>query len=309
MSTTEQNSNSQKKEQNDQSNTKEKEIYFIILRPNKEKLNFDLKFSTEIAPQRIYKKSIEKGNCSFLEYNVFKLNIKKEKEKNNYKIEYIEGDDVYEILFSIEENTFVYDTELKKLNKCLVNCVKEDIDQKIIPLYNKFGVFLDALEKNNENNKIEKLYDETIDLYKNNKNFNLLLSLFLKIYDQKKDLCSKLLKIFNEINEKEDIDRDKELTVYLDTINHIYSNADNIINNNGYDSINFYGILFCYLSYYDKDNFPKIIKEFSEGNADILYEILIIYYSHFKNPLNQDLEFYNNFIKYSINKQKKLNIL
>ena len=85
MSTTEQNSNSQKKEKNDQSNTKEKEIYFIILCPNKGKVNFDLKFSTEIAPQRIYKKSIEKGNCSFLEYNVFKLNIKKKKKKITIK--------------------------------------------------------------------------------------------------------------------------------------------------------------------------------------------------------------------------------
>ena len=58
---------------------------------------------------------------------------------------------------------------------------------------------------------------------------------------------------------------------YLDNFNQIYSNADNIINKNGYDPITFYGILFCYL--YDKENFSKNIKEFHEGNADILYEI------------------------------------
>ena len=55
--------------------------------------------------------------------------------------------------------------------------------------------------------------------------------------------------------------------------------------------------------------FTKMIKKFSTGNADILYEILIIYYSHFINPFNQDKEFYNNFIKYSIKKDKELNIL
>ena len=51
-----------------------------------------------------------------------------------------------------------------------------------------------------------------------------------------------------------------------------------------------------------------MIKKFSEGNAFILYEILIIYYSHFNNPLNQDKEFYNEFIKYALEKDKELNI-
>jgi len=175
--------------------------------------------------------------------------------------------------------------------------VKEDIEQTIIPLYNKLDLFLEALETNDENYKKEKLYDESIDLYKKKKKFILLISLFLKIYEHNKDLCSKLIKIFNEINDKENTDRDKELSIYVDTFIQIYSNADDIIKDNGYDTINnFYGILFCYLSHYDKDNFSKIIKGFSEGNADILYEILIIYYTHLKIPFNHDLEFYNSFI-------------
>ena len=167
----------------------------------------------------------------------------------------------YDILFSVKENTFVYDAELKKGNKWLYNIVKEDIDQTIIPLYNKLDIFLEALEKNEEKNKIDILYDETINLYEKRKKFSLLISLFVKIYDKNKDLCSKLLKIFNEINEKENTDKDKELAVYLDTFNEIYSNADNIIKNNCYNPIDFYGILFCYLSHYDKGNFSKIIKE------------------------------------------------
>ena len=51
-----------------------------------------------------------------------------------------------------------------------------------------------------------------------------------------------------------------------------------------------------------------MIKEFSEGNVDILYEILIKYYWHFMNPLSQDKEFYNGFIKYTLKKDKELNI-
>ena len=311
MSTIEQNSISQKKEQNALSNDKEKEIYFIILKISEEKVDLNLKFLSKIEPQNIYKKSIEKGNSSFLLYNVFKLNIKEKDKKssNKYKIEYIEGEDAYVILFSIKENTFLYETELKKDNKYLDNIVKESIDQNIVPFYNKLDIFLEALEKNNENNKIEKLYDETINFYKKKKKFSLLISLFLKIYDKNKNLCSKLLEIFNKINEKENTDRDKELTTYLDTFHQIFSNADNIIKDNGYNPINFYGILFCYLNSYDKNNFSRTIKNLSEGKADILYEILIIYYSHFNDPLNKDFEFYNNFIRYAINKEKELMII
>jgi len=187
--------------------------------------------------------------------------------------------------------------------------VKEDINQTEITLCNKLDLFIEALEANNENNKIEKLYDDTIDLYKKKKKFSLLIFLFLKLYSQSKNSCSKLIKIFKEINDKENKDRYEELTTYLNTFNQIYLKADDIIEKNSYDSINFYGIILCYLCYYDKDNFSKIIKEFSERNADILYEILIIYYLHFKVPLNQDFEFYNNFIRYAIKKQKELNII
>ena len=40
-----------------------------------------------------------------------------------------------------------------------------------------------------------------------------------------------------------------------------------------------------------RKKFPKLIQKFSEGNADIVFEILIIYYSHFTYPLNQDKNF------------------
>ena len=61
--------------------SKEKEIYFIILRPSEEKVNFDFTFTSENAPQRIYQRSIEKSKGSFLEHNVFKLTIKKTEKK------------------------------------------------------------------------------------------------------------------------------------------------------------------------------------------------------------------------------------
>ena len=53
------------KDQSGQSNDKEKEIYFIILRPN-EKVDLDLDFSSsEFTPSRIYKKENRKRFISW----------------------------------------------------------------------------------------------------------------------------------------------------------------------------------------------------------------------------------------------------
>ena len=51
-----------------------------------------------------------------------------------------------------------------------------------------------------------------------------------------------------------------------------------------------------------------MIEEFSEGNSEILYEILIQYYSHFMNPLKQNQKFYNEFVLYALKKEKDLKI-
>ena len=49
------------KGQNSQSNGKEKELYFIIITPKEEKLNFnDYKFLSEIIPQKIFYNNIKK---------------------------------------------------------------------------------------------------------------------------------------------------------------------------------------------------------------------------------------------------------
>ena len=146
-------------------------------------------------------------------------------------------------------------------------------------------------------------------LYEKKKKFSLLITLFLKIYDKNKDLCIKLMDVFEKINEKENTDKDKDLGEHLETFKQIYSNSDVNEQKNGYDPIKFYGILFCYLSHFDENEFPNIIKKFYEGNNDILFEILTIYYSHFKNPLNQDSKFYNDFIKYIIKTNKESNLL
>ena len=63
-----------------------------------------------------------------------------------------------------------------------------------------------------------------------------MISLFLKIYQQNKNLCSKLIDIFNKKNYEENTDRDKDLAIELNTFNNIYSNANSLIEENKYDA-------------------------------------------------------------------------
>jgi hypothetical protein len=128
----------------------------------------------------------------------------------------------------------------------------------------------------------------------------------LKIYQKNSDLCNKLIEIFYRINDEENTDKVDDLRKEVKSFKNIYSEAGDILKKNEYNPIHFYGVLFCYLHYYDKINFPKMIEDFSEGNSDTLYEILIQYHSHFMNPLKQNQKFYDGFVKYALKKEKDL---
>ena len=83
----------------------------------------------------------------------------------------------------MKDDCFVYQPELEKGNKYLPGMLGEPIDQNIVPLYNKLDIYLEALKKVNEiDKKEEKLYEDTINLYEEKKEFSLLITLFLKIY-------------------------------------------------------------------------------------------------------------------------------
>ena len=130
-----------------------------------------------------------------------------------------------------------------------------------------------------------------------------MIVLFLKLY-QKKDLCKKLLKAFKNINEnqkdKNNMDVEPCLKEYTLKFNLIISEADKLINNNDYEIVEFYGIILCYLNYYDYDKFSSIVNELFNKKPKDLFEILLKYNAHFKNQLNQKELFFYKFINYAI---------
>ena len=104
----------------------------------------------------------------------------------------------------------------------------------------------------------------------------------------------------NPKDNERNMDRKSYLKDYTSLFKEIKSEANQIIENNSYNPIDFYGLILCYLNYYEYDEFIKIMKDLSNNNPKDLYEIFLIYISHFKNPINESFEFFNKFIKYAI---------
>jgi len=98
------------------------------------------------------------------------------------------------------------------------------------------------LKENKEINNIEKLYEDIITLYEK-KNF------LITFVWAKQSFMQKITWYFYNIRKEENTDRDKALESNLNTFIEIYENSSDIIQKNGYDTIKFYGVLFCYFNY------------------------------------------------------------
>ena len=283
-------------------------LYFFISYPkNKQENISDIKFvvpeKKEQIPECIYSEE-NYNNKSYYYKKIFKVNKSAAKGKKaiNYYFEFETGEYKYIISFDSKGSTFVYDTTLEVEKRRIE--IRRKVNQNLVEYSEKMDFFEAALKKKGEENKIEDLYEQTINVYSKKKGFSLLISLFLKIY-KKKNLCSTLLKKFREMNgnpkdNEKNMDRKSNLKDYTSKFKEIKEEANKLIESNKYDAIDFYGIILCYLNYYDYDNFSKIVEELFTKKPNDLYEILLIYNTHFKYPINLNFDFFKEFIKYSI---------
>ena len=83
------------------------------------------------------------------------------------------------ISFEVKDKTFIYDVEFKKGHRHLTTIWPDPIKQNI-KYQDKLDLFLEALKKKNEENKIDELYKETIELYSKKSMFSFLISLLSK---------------------------------------------------------------------------------------------------------------------------------
>ena len=285
-----------------------KSIYFFITYFKKEKeKDSDIYFvepeDIEMHPVCIYQEEIYENQ--FYYYNkIYKANksLGKGKKGNNFIFKFEIKDEMYVIFFDSKGCTFIYDVNLE-VGKKIID-IRMKINRK--KEYHKImEFFLKALEKD-EKDLIDDFYKETIKLYSTKKGFVFLIELFLKIYD-KKALFPELLNTFKTINKNpkenaKNMDKPNILGKYVSKFIQLKNEAYKIIENNDEYFIDFYGIILCYFNFYNYENYSSTIDELNKKNAKNLYEILLTYKDHFKNPISQNLEFFNEFIIYTIEK-------
>ena len=282
-------------------------LYFFIRykrdsKENTKDINFIVPEKNELKPISIYTEE-QYDNLSYYYNKIFKVSKSagKGKKGNNYYFELEINNEKHIIHFDSKGLTFVYEVNLEVRDEITDNQKKINQNKEY---YEIIEFFIKALKNKGEERLIDKLYKESIELYENKKDFSLLIILFLNIY-QKKDLCLQILKIFKKINQnpkdnEKNLDRKPFLKEYISKFKSIISEADEIIKNNNYNFIEFYGIILCYVNYYDYKTFTLVINDLYIKNSNDLYEILLIYNSHFNNPINQHLDFLNKFIGYII---------
>lgn len=296
----------------------EQYLYFFIYYPrtqseNSSEIILKLPDKKKEKPQWIYSKpTFELDDKKFINYKkIFKISKSKAKG-DKYHFEFEIGDDRYIINFDSKKKTFIYDISLDVGKRILE--ITSEIDQNQIDYHEKIDYFIEAIKNYEEEEKresvIKKLYEDSIDLYENKKEFSFLISLFLKIY-KNDELGPKLSEKFKKMNEnlsvKNNLDRKPYLKEYTSMFETIASEADEIIKKEKYKKVEFYGIILSYLNYYDYQQFSILSKDLAYSKPDDFYEILLIYNNHFINPIKQNLEFFNKFIKYTIEKKNYKN--
>jgi len=119
------------------------------------------------------------NNQMYTYKKIFQVN-----KSTRYYFEFQIEDDEYIISFdNKDKKTFVYDVILEKGKKFIK--IRRRINQNIFEYEEKMHIFITCLKENNEENKIDDLFKETIDLYIIKKGFAFLIELFIEIYKKK----------------------------------------------------------------------------------------------------------------------------
>ena len=289
-------------------------LYFFITyslkqKENQKEIEFVVPKENELKPLNIYQEEIFRS--PYYIYNkIFKVSkaANKGHKKNNYFFEFHIDEEKYLISFDSKGSTFIYDVSLEVGKRILdiTTPIRQNKDY-----YQKMEFFIEALK---DEGVFNDFFAETIKIYSIKKGFTFLIMLFLEIYqkinDLKKDIFPNLLEVFKKTNENpkdnaKNMDRIPLLKDQNSKFLSIQSSANKIIEQNNLNFIEFYGILLSYFNYYDYENFMKIVNELYEekNKRNYLFEIMLIYDTHFFNKINiQNNDFYDMFIKYSIDK-------
>ena len=238
-----------------------------------------------------------------------KFETEDEKENIEYTVKFDYNSKEY------KEVCFIYDLKLFYKKGFGIERTKE----QNLGYTEKFKYFKEFLQKTKQENRMDDLYLETIKLYSKYSSFELLINIFIYIYDNK-IICPKFLYEFKNFNEKLTpklndpksgfIEFKDSLKEYIDVFKKIMDQSKKIIESNSYDFVEFYGLIFCYLNHYDFDTFTTLFTFLSkEANESLqnLFDILLIYNRFLIRKIKMEKDFLKKFIIYSAEIKEKEN--
>ena len=199
-----------------------------------------------------------------------------------------------------EKTTFIFDVSL------FLQSSDKKIDRGKISLEEKMNYFHEALINQNENEKLNILYLDSINLCKKKPNFDFLINIFVKV--KKTNLCSRLLELFSQNTAKfvEKINKEN-LQKYKFDFDQICENIDDNISEFSLNKIDYYGLILCYLYNCNKEKYKQLFDTLSENSKseNILFEVLLKYKLFFQKQNDMSKDLIAKIIKYATKKEFK----
>ena len=280
----------------------EKTFYIFIIFTKSKESEISYSFSSKNT-EKIFdtKNNIENG----IRYYIILKHIETIKNPlKNVDITFNNKGETFKVSFDYSDNMFIFNPSLKiKKNKTAND---KNITQKnIIKITDKINIFEKLLEEKKDKAKLASLYNDSIELFNQSQDFELLMYLFVKIFENEntyKEIGNKLLDAFWNKTTSEKINSlvnvNKSCEEYLKKIDEFIKNADKYISTNGFDKAKYYGLIMFYLNTYDNTKFKLLTKNLQEKkeNENFFFEILIHFSSTFCNDINVCLDKYVNYL-------------
>ena len=277
----------------------EREIYFLIYFDKIKDIEGagEIKFQNEEnCPKCVFTKKTEvKGGNERL-IKIFKY-IGKTKDKYHFTFNFEK--EYYNFSLEKIKETFIFYFAILKRSGGL----PKKYEQDKLGFHDKMNYFIEYLNKNKETDKLDILYNDSINVYSKISNFHFLINIFVNVYITK--FCALLLETFSK-NKREPALNDKiideSLEQYKYYFDDICKNADDFISSYKLNKIDFYGLVLCYLNNYINEKYSKIFNELYKSDKNTLFEILLKYKLYFKKKLNLDLSLLEEIIQFAASK-------
>lgn len=283
-------------------NIKQTKEYYFLIYLNKENKADDFKFnSNEKYLKCIYSKYIESKENKGKLIKVFKYSCE---TKEEIELEFSYDKKNFKLILNTKDKSFIFNVNLSQKNGFFHSDTK--IEQKSLEIHEKMGYFINALNKISENDKLDILYQDSINLYSKSPTFQFLINIFINVYHT--NLCSKLLdefaKNFDKPVQKDNIIKES-LDQYKFYFDEICKNAEDIISSCSLNKIDFYGLILSYLNNYVIEKYKEKFDELYKNQKNILFEVLLKYKSYFKKQIELSKKILDEIIKFTTKKDMR----